>query len=251
MIGQQSDLMEVKVDLNIDEDSFIGNVTAIITAAGNGTRMNSDINKLYIEIAGIPVLSRTIEAFQRCQEVDSIILVVNEKDINFCKHKIVEHYNFSKVKTLVSGGNERQNSVYKGLCAVREDCRIVLVHDGARPFVTNKNIVDCINAAKIYGACGVGVRLKDTIKICDQQGFVVSTPDRNILWSIQTPQGFAYNIIKDAHERAIKSNYIGTDDMVLVERLGTPVKIIEGNYQNIKITTPEDLVIGESIISNL
>jgi 2-C-methyl-D-erythritol 4-phosphate cytidylyltransferase len=239
------------VDLDIEKDRFIGNVTAIITAAGKGTRMNSDINKQYIEIAGIPVLSRTIKAFQQCEDIDSIILVVNEEDINFCRHRIVEYYNFTKVKSLVSGGAERQNSVYKGLCEVSQDCKIVLIHDGARPFVTNDNIVDSINAVKTYGACGVGVRLKDTVKICDQNGFVVSTPDRNSLWSIQTPQVFAYHIIMDAHERAIQSNYIGTDDMVLVEKLGIPVKIIEGNYQNIKITTPEDLAIGESIIANL
>ena len=237
--------------MDIENDRLIGSVTAIITAAGKGTRMNSDINKQYIEIAGIPVLSRAIEAFQQCEDVDNIIVVVNEEDINFCRHRIVEKHNFSKVKSLVSGGAERQNSVYKGLCAVHEDCKIVLIHDGARPFVTNKNIVDSINAARTYGACGVGVRLKDTVKICDQNDFVLSTPDRNSLWSIQTPQGFAYNIIMDAHEKAIKNNYIGTDDMVLVERLGIPVKIVEGNYQNIKITTPEDLVIGESIASSL
>ena len=239
------------MDLDIEKDRFIGNVTAIITAAGKGTRMNSDINKQYIEIAGIPVLARTIEVFQQCEDVDSIILVVNEEDIIFCKNRIVEHYNFSKVKSLVSGGTERQNSVYKGLCVASKDCKIVLIHDGARPFVTNKNIVDAINAAKIYGACGVGVRLKDTVKICDQNGFVASTPDRSSLWSIQTPQGFTYDIIMDAHEKAIQSNYIGTDDMVLVEKLGIPVKIVEGNYKNIKITTPEDLAIGESIIASL
>jgi len=239
------------VNLDVQKDRFRGNVTAIITAAGKGIRMNSDINKQYIEIAGIPVLARTIDVFQQCEDIDNIIVVVNEEDINVCRHTIVEHYNYSKVKSLVSGGAQRQNSVYKGLCSVNENCTIVLIHDGARPFVTNKNIVDCINAAKNYRACGIGVRLKDTIKISDQNGFVESTPDRSNLWSIQTPQGFEYDIIMDAHEKAIQSNYIGTDDMILVERQGIPVKIVEGNYQNIKITTPEDLAIGESIIVNL
>lgn len=236
--------------MDAQKDRVKGSVTAIITAAGKGTRMNSDINKQYIEIAGIPVLARTIEVFQKCEAITEIILVVNEEDINFCRHRIVEHYSFSKVRSLVSGGAQRQNSVYKGLCAVYDDCGIVLIHDGARPFVTNKNIVDCINAAKTYGACGVGVRLKDTVKISDIDGFVTSTPDRSNLWSIQTPQGFAYNIILDAHEKAIRNSYVGTDDMVLVERQGIPVKIVEGNYQNIKITTTEDLVVGETIISN-
>lgn len=235
--------------MGLENDRVRGNVTAIITAAGKGTRMNCDINKQYIEIAGIPVLARTIDVFQNCDAINNIILVVNEEDINFCRHRIVEYYNFSKVRSLVSGGAERQNSVYKGLCAVYDDCDIVLIHDGARPFVTNKNIVDCINEAKTYGACGVGVKLKDTVKISDQNGFVAATPDRSNLWSIQTPQGFAYNIIMEAHKKAISSSYLGTDDMALVERQGIPVKIVEGNYQNIKITTPEDLAIGESIVA--
>lgn len=239
------------VDLDIKSSRLSGNITAIITAAGKGTRMNSELNKQYIEIAGIPVLARTLAVFQECEYIDEIIVVVNEDDINFCRHRIVEHYNFSKVKALVSGGTERQNSVYKGLCAAKPDCEIVLIHDGARPFVTNNNIVNCINAAKAYGACGLGVRLKDTVKISDQNGFVEATPDRSSLWSIQTPQGFGYKLIMNAHEKAIKSGYIGTDDMVLVERHGIPVKIVEGNYQNIKITTPEDLVIGEAIVANL
>ncbi len=226
-------------------------VTAIITAAGKGTRMNSSINKQYLKIAGIPVLARTISVFESCSEVDNIILVVNEEDINFCKHEIVKKFNFTKVISLVSGGAERQNSVYKGLCSIRDEKAIVLIHDGARPFVSNKNIVDCIAAAKEFGACGVGVRSKDTIKISDNNGFVQSTPDRSSLWSIQTPQGFMYEVIKTAHDKAVQNDYIGTDDMVLVEKLGLPVKIVEGSYQNIKITTPEDLIMGESLLSSL
>ncbi len=225
-------------------------VTAIITAAGKGTRMNSSVNKQYLKIADIPVLARTISAFESCSVVDNIILVVNEDDINFCKHEIVEEFNFKKVISLVSGGAERQNSVYKGLCSIRDDKGIVLIHDGARPFVTNKNIVDCIEAAREFGACGIGVRSKDTIKISDENGYVQSTPDRNNLWSIQTPQGFMYDIIKDAHDKAVQNGYVGTDDMVLVEKLGIPVKIVEGSYQNIKITTPEDLIMGESMLSS-
>ncbi|QNU68728.1 2-C-methyl-D-erythritol 4-phosphate cytidylyltransferase [Ruminiclostridium herbifermentans] len=209
--------------------------------------MNSDINKQYIDIAGIPVLARTIAVFENCEAISDIIVVVNEADIEYCRHNIIKRYNFSKVKELISGGSERQNSVYKGLCATDESRKIVLIHDGARPFVSQKNIIDCISAAKEYGACGVGVRLKDTIKICDQNGFVTTTPDRSSLWSIQTPQAFTYDIIMNAHKVAIQSGYIGTDDLVLVERQGIQVKIIEGSYKNIKITTPEDLIIGESI----
>ncbi len=225
--------------------------TAIITAAGKGTRMNSDINKQYLDIAGIPVLARTIASFEKCDAITDIIVVVNEDDIQYCRSNIIEQYNFSKVKALIRGGSERQNSVYKGLCASDKSSKIVLIHDGARPFVSNKNIIDCVLAAKEYGACGIGVRLKDTIKICDQNGFVKTTPDRSSLWSIQTPQAFTYDIIMNAHKMAIQSGYIGTDDLVLVERQGIQVKIIEGSYQNIKITTPEDLIIGESIAKSI
>ncbi len=223
-------------------------VSAVITAAGRGTRMKSDINKQYIELCGIPVLARTIAAFEACELIDDIVVVINKEDIKYCKREIIDKYSFSKVKGLVSGGAERQNSVYKGLCSVDSRCEIVLIHDGARPFVSQDNIIDGIDGAKSYGACGVGVRLKDTVKISNREGFVEATPDRSTLWSIQTPQCFKYITIIKAHEEAIRDNYIGTDDMMLVERLGLPVKIIEGDYKNIKITTPEDLIIGESIL---
>jgi len=237
--------------LEIYKDGFSGKVTAVITAAGKGTRMNSSINKQYMELGGIPVLARTIGVFQQCREVDEIIVVINEEDINFCRKDIVQKYGLTKVKALVSGGAERQNSVYKGLCAIEGCCGIVLIHDGARPFVTYENITDSISAAMEFGACGVGVKVKDTVKISDMEGFVSSTPDRSRLWSIQTPQSFAYDIIMKAHEEAIKNNYLGTDDMVLVEKLGIPVKILEGSYRNIKITTPEDLMIGRSILDSM
>ncbi len=237
--------------MNIDDRSLSGYVTAVITAAGKGTRMNSSINKQYIELGGMPVLARTIAAFQACGQVDEIVVVINEEDIQFCKNSIIDRYGLNKVKTLVSGGAERQNSVYKGLCEVDNKCEIVLIHDGARPFVSIENIVACIENARSYRACGVGVKIKDTVKISNSEGFVFSTPDRNNLWSIQTPQSFDYRLIMKAHEEAIRNNYIGTDDMVLVEKMGIPVKIVEGSYNNIKITTPEDIIIGEAILAGL
>ncbi len=242
--------MEEYYILDID-NRLTGKVAAVITAAGKGTRMHSKINKQYLELGGIPVLARTIAAFQQCSEVDEIIVVINEEDINFCKNNIIERFQFSKVKCLVSGGVQRQDSVYKGLCAIGDNCGIVLIHDGARPFVEVENISESINAARKFGACGIGVRVKDTIKISGPDGFVASTPDRSFLWSIQTPQCFDYGLIMRAHETAVQNNYTGTDDMVLVEKLGIPVKILEGSYNNIKITTPEDLIIGESILTNL
>lgn len=230
-----------------EKDVFNGKVTAIITAAGKGTRMKSNINKQYMEIAGIPVLARTIAAFQKCDAIDDIVLVVNEEDIDYCRNEIVNQYGFSKVSKLAGGGAERQHSVYLGLRAADRNCSIVLIHDGARPFVSYKNIVDCIDTARIHRACGIGVRLKDTVKICDDKGFVAATPERSSLWSIQTPQAFDFGTIMYAHEKAISDGYTGTDDMVLVERTGIPVKIVEGDYKNIKITTPEDLIVGEAI----
>lgn len=237
--------------MNIEDTKFSGKATALIMAAGKGTRMNADINKQYMEIAGIPVLARTLGAFQKCDEIDAIVIVINEDELNLCKNNIVERYNFTKVKALVSGGSERQNSVYKGLCSLEDKDGLVLIHDGARPFVSQQNIIDCISAIKTYGACGVGVRLKDTLKISDRDGFVAQTPDRSNLWSIQTPQGFYIPIILAAHEKAIQDDFLGTDDMMLVERQGIPVKIVEGSYQNIKITTPDDLIIGESISAKM
>lgn len=243
--------MDIHTGPFLNNNSEIYSATAIITAAGKGTRMKSDINKQFINIAGTPVLARTIDVFEKCEAIEDIIVVVNEDSLQYCRENIIKQYNFSKVKSLVIGGAERQNSVYKGLCAVNNNCEIVLIHDGARPFVTEKNIIDCILAAKMYGACGIGVKLKDTIKICDKDGFVKNTPDRSSLWSVQTPQAFSYNIIIKAHQKAIQSGFIGTDDMVLVEKQGIKVKIIEGNYQNIKITTPDDLILGESIASQI
>lgn len=228
-----------------------GKVAAIITAAGKGTRMKSDINKQYMDLGGIPVLARTIFPFQDSPRVDEIIVVINEEDIKYCKTNIIEKYGLSKVTSLVSGGAERQNSVYKGLCAVDNLFEIVMIHDGARPFITVDKIEECIDNARIYGACGLGVKVKDTIKISDSEGFVSTTPDRNCLWSIQTPQCFNLKLIMNAHDQAIKNGYVGTDDMVLVEKMGIPVKILEGSYINIKITTPEDIAIGESILRSM
>ena len=225
-------------------------IYAVITAAGQGTRMKSDINKQFIEIGGVPVLARTIKAFQDCEYIHSIVLVVNEKEISYCQKNIIDKYSFSKVKKIVPGGKERQQSVYRGLCEIDSDCEIVLIHDGARPFIKNREIINCINAARQNDACGVGVRSKDTIKVSDEDNFVKATPDRNTLWSIQTPQCFTYNVIMQAHEKAIADGYIGTDDMVLVERLGVRVKIVEGDYSNIKITTPEDILIGERFLDS-
>ncbi len=226
-------------------------VYAIITAAGSGSRMKSSINKQYIELMGIPVLARTIMAFQNCDKVDGIIIVINEKDIIYCKKNIIDKYNLCKVKKIVAGGAERQISVFNGLKSIQEDeCDVVLIHDGARPFIGNKHIEACIDAVFETGACGVGVKVKDTLKVADENNFVSHTPDRSKLWSIQTPQAFFYPAIMEAHQAADEEGFVGTDDLMLVERMGTRAKIVEGSYINIKITTPEDMIFGEAILNN-
>lgn len=209
--------------------------------------MNSGLSKQYMENAGKPVLAWTLERFEECSIVDEVVLVINEQDFIYCKQNIIDEFELCKVKALVAGGAERQNSVYNGLLEVSSECGIVIIHDGARPFVSEKIIRDSIAGAAACGACGVAVPVKDTIKIAGQDGFVLGTPDRNSLWAIQTPQTFKYSIIMDAHRRAISEGFTGTDDAVLVERLGMKMKLVMGSYDNIKITTKEDLVIAEAI----
>ncbi len=226
-------------------------ISAVIVAAGKGRRMNSEINKMYMEIYRKPVLARTVQVFQDCDFINEIILVVGSHEIVYCKQNIVDFYEFDKVKTLVCGGEERQNSVYNGICEADKNCDIILIHDGARPFVKEDNIIDSINAACEYGAASVAVPVKDTIKIADMEGFAAETLDRSRLWSIQTPQAFKYRLICEAHAKAGDDGFIGTDDAVLVERLGYRLKLVMGSYDNIKITTKEDLALARALAGDM
>ncbi|MDP4180158.1 MAG: 2-C-methyl-D-erythritol 4-phosphate cytidylyltransferase [Bacillota bacterium] len=229
------------------DESF---VSAVIVAAGSGTRMKMDKNKMYLEICGEPVLARTLQVFQDCELINEIILVTNSSDIFFCKQHIIDRYGFDKVGKIVAGGKERQNSVFNGLCELNENTGIALIHDGARPFVDEEILKNSINAAREYGSTGVAVPVKDTIKITDEEAFVKDTPDRRTLWAIQTPQAFKYELIYNAHKKALEEGFIGTDDAVLVERMGYRMKLIMGSYFNIKITTREDLAFAEAIWEN-
>ncbi|TYQ15153.1 UNVERIFIED_CONTAM: 2-C-methyl-D-erythritol 4-phosphate cytidylyltransferase [Acetivibrio alkalicellulosi] len=223
-------------------------VSAIIVAAGKGTRMNLDINKQYMEICDQPVLARTLNAFEMCKLINEVILVVNESDIFYCKENIVEFFKLNKIKKIVCGGKERQNSVYNGLLEISKHSDIVVIHDGARPFISEEIIGNCISGAYEYNACTAAVPVKDTIKGADINGFVEKTYDRKTLWSIQTPQAFRYDIIVKAHEKGIEDKTIVTDDTSLTEYLGYPTKLVMGSYDNIKITTIEDLEFGKAII---
>ncbi len=222
--------------------------SVIIAASGTGKRMKSAVAKQYIELKGRPVLSYTLEAFDKSSHIDEIIIVCGGNDIEYVKHKIVEKYGFGKVKAVVGGGKERQDSVYNGLKAVSEDCDIVLIHDGVRPFIEDKYIAELIKSAYECGGCVMGVRVKDTIKVCDEIGNITDTPERSTLWAAQTPQCFKYDVIMKAYKSAFAEGYYGTDDSMLAERTGVRIKMVEGSYNNIKLTTPEDLDLGEKIL---
>ncbi|MGE5679029.1 MAG: 2-C-methyl-D-erythritol 4-phosphate cytidylyltransferase [Pseudomonadota bacterium] len=222
--------------------------TAIVLAAGRGNRMNAGMNKQFMPILGKPLLAHTIGIFQVCSQVDSIILVAGRGELELCRKLIVEPYGFSKVDKLVEGGSERQESVYKGLLALEDDCGIVLIHDGARPILPGDIIERCIEGAEKYGAVSAGMPAKETVKILDGKGFVKYTPQRELVWITQTPQAFRRELIRKAHENAISEGISGTDDASLVEILGEKVKMLESSYENIKITTPEDIIVAETLM---
>ncbi len=221
---------------------------AIIVSGGRGSRMKASKSKQFIELQGRAILSYTLEAFDKNSLIDEIILVLPEDEIELFKKTILSKEKINKLKAIVPGGIERQQSVYNGLRAITI-CDIVLIHDGARPFVTSRLIEEGIKYASLYGAAACGVTPKDTIKIIGEGGFSLSTPKRDTLCAVQTPQCFSYPLIKKAHEALIKSGEKVTDDTMAVEALGEKVYIYSGEYENIKITTPEDLVTAERLCS--
>ncbi len=216
--------------------------TAIIVAAGRGTRMGSDIPKQFLKLDGIPIVVRTLRVFDQSPEVDEILLVVSEEYVSYCRTEIIEAYNIRKVRDIIVGGAERYDSVYNALLAC-EHADYVMIQDAARPFVTEEILKRASDAVKKYGTAVVGMPSKDTVKIVDENGFVRSTPDRSHVWNIQTPQVFSYSLIREANEIMKKKGMHGvTDDAMIVEASGLArVKLVEGSYENIKITTPDDL----------
>ncbi|NLV89382.1 MAG: 2-C-methyl-D-erythritol 4-phosphate cytidylyltransferase [Tissierellia bacterium] len=223
-------------------------VSVIIAAAGMSNRMGSKINKQFIAVGGKPILAHTIEKFERSRYIDEIILVAKEEEIEYCRKEIVKKYKFKKVTNIIRGGKERQDSVYNGILALNEKSDIVLVHDGARPFVKLENIEDGIKGVEKYGACVIGVPVTDTIKVVGEDNVISNTPRRDLLWAAQTPQCFFKEILIKGYEKALSDGYLGTDDSSIVERVGYDVKMIMGSYENIKITTPEDIILAESLI---
>lgn len=226
-------------------------VIAVVLAAGKGSRMHSKIQKQYLEILGKPIINYTLDSFENSQ-IDEIILVVGPDEIEFAREEIVNKYHYQKVSKVIAGGKERYDSVYQGLCAGEEgeEETCVLIQDGARAFLTSAQVNQCIDAVKEYKACVMAMPVKDTIKMVDEDNFAVDTPDRSRMWQVQTPQCFVLPEIREAYKKMIEAgDNTVTDDAMVMERYGNRrVKMIPGSYDNIKVTTPEDLVIGEAIL---
>jgi 2-C-methyl-D-erythritol 4-phosphate cytidylyltransferase len=227
---------------------LMSKVTVLIPAAGMGRRMGKAVAKQFLPLGDKPMLAHTLLAFQRASEIDEIIPILSKEDMESCLRDVIELYHITKVKTLVVGGKERQDSVMNGLKKLEKDAAVVLVHDGVRPFVTAEMIRESVELARKGECVVVGVPLKDTIKEVDDNGVVRHTLERNRLWAIQTPQAFPLKVLKRAYEESYKYRAFGTDDAMLVERAGNKVRVIMGSYENIKITTPEDLILAEEIL---
>ncbi len=225
--------------------------TAIVLAAGKGKRMKTEVRKQYLMLAGKPILYYSLNVFQRSDIIDEIVLVVGDGEIDYCREQFVEKYGFTKVSKIVTGGAERYHSVWNALKETREK-GYVFIHDGARPFVDEtilkRTYAEVINCR----ACVVGMPVKDTIKLADENGFVADTPPRSRLWMVQTPQVFETALVREAYAKLMQAeDRTVTDDAMVVESmLGFPVKLVEGSYENVKITTPEDLKIGEVLCRN-
>lgn len=229
-------------------------ITAIILAAGQGKRMNSPVAKQFLSLKGKPVIYYALKAFQE-SDVDNIILVTGKDQVEYCREKIVDYYQIQKVTEVIEGGEERYDSVYE---ALKKTCTTdyVLIHDGARPFISQELIRKVIAQVKECGACLLGTPVKETIKVVNSEGYITATPIRNSLWAAQTPQAFEYASIKRAYDQFYAEedkNKLGiTDDAMVYETFYKgSVKMLLGDYNNIKITTPEDLLVAENILKEM
>ena len=224
-------------------------ITAIVLAAGNGSRMQSSVKKQYMMLLGKPLVCYSLKAFNDCEDVDRIIVVTGDEDINYMRDNIVEKFNLNKVTEVVAGGKERYNSVYNGLQYAKTS-NYILVHDGARPCITSENISRIIEQVKLHSACVAGVPAKDTIKIIDSNNNIVETPDRNTLWLAQTPQAFKSDILIKAYDEMMRAgdNSVTDDSMVVEKYCSINVIMVECSYNNIKVTTPEDIAVAERFL---
>jgi 2-C-methyl-D-erythritol 4-phosphate cytidylyltransferase len=224
---------------------------AIILAGGTGKRMGTSTNKQFLLLDNKPIIVRTLQTFEGCRQVDGIYLVVNHKDLALVQEEILEPYKFHKIVKLVIGGRLRQDSVKNGLEAIESPCDIVIIHDGARPFVSPAFIEKGISLMEMFDAIVPALPVKDTIKVVSKEGFVSKTLERDSLWAVQTPQTFKYETILQAYREGMSKKLYGYDDATFLEHMGGKVKIIEGSPYNVKITTPEDLNIARGMLSQL
>lgn len=225
---------------------------ALVPAAGMGKRMGADINKQYLLLDGMPIVARTLQVFQQSELISGIVLVTPEPEIPYCRSEVVERYNLSKVLAIAPGGSERQHSVMNGLKELQRHAEaddIVLIHDGVRPFIDTRLLQQAYETACAADGALVAVPVKDTIKAV-QNGIITGTPDRSNLWQAQTPQAFRLELVIRAHRQAADDGFLGTDDCSLVERMGGKISTVTGSYRNIKITTPEDLVLAEAFLAH-
>lgn len=220
-------------------------ISAIILAGGKGKRMGSAISKQFIDIKGKPIIYYTLKKFSENKKIDNIIVVLPEDEVKYFKENILKKYEL-RINKIVIGGKERQDSVYNALKSLKNSSTdIVLIHDGARPFISERIINEGIKFAEIYGAAAPGVMPKDTIKVKNEKNFSVDTPNRANLVSIQTPQVFKFDEILECHEKIRYNGEMVTDDTMVVEKYGYSVYLYDGEYTNIKVTTPEDLIIAQ------
>jgi 2-C-methyl-D-erythritol 4-phosphate cytidylyltransferase/2-C-methyl-D-erythritol 2,4-cyclodiphosphate synthase len=221
---------------------------AIIPAGGAGKRLKAHVAKQYLLLDHVPVLIHTLKVFQKSKVIDNIILALPQDDLVSVRQELIDKYGLSKVTTIIAGGKERQDSVRNGLTTINGKCDVVVIHDAVRPFVTEKMIKGVVDAAKTTGAASAGVKAKDTIKETKKDNMVAVTIPRQNLWLTQTPQAFKFEFLIKAYKTAYDEKFYGTDDASLVERIGKKVKMIEGSYENIKITTSEDLIMAEALM---
>ncbi|MBU3877171.1 2-C-methyl-D-erythritol 4-phosphate cytidylyltransferase [Faecalicatena sp. AGMB00832] len=223
--------------------------TAIVLAAGQGKRMGTKVHKQYLELAGRPILYYSLKAFEESAVIDEILLITGAGEEDYCRREIVDKYKITKVSRILQGGAERYHSVWNGVQELKED-GYVFIHDGARPFVDEEIISRAFQEVQVHKACVVGMPVKDTIKVADKNEFVEKTPNRSSLWMVQTPQVFENHIVRGAYSMLMRESYINvTDDAMVVEQmLKYPIKLVYGSYENIKITTPEDLEIAEVLV---
>jgi 2-C-methyl-D-erythritol 4-phosphate cytidylyltransferase len=229
---------------------MLDKLRVVIAAAGKGSRMKSDTSKQYMTLNARPVLAYCLDFFERQDMVDAIVVISGADERDYCEREIIQRFKYRKVTAVLPGGQERQDSVWVGLQNLGLDTSLVAVHDGARPILNGEVWTRLVAAAQEWGAAIPGVASKDTLKLVDQYGFVQETLDRNSIVAIQTPQIFKYAELVTAYRRAQQDNFQGTDDAALFEHYIGRVKVVEGDYNNLKITTPEDLRVAEALLKN-